>query len=75
MTLSKSLGKNKKVDMDLCRAKEWASLTAHLVKNLPAAQETRVQSLGQKIPWRREWLPTLVFLPRESPRTEEPGEL
>ena len=28
-----------------------------------------------KIPWRREWLPTPVFLPRESPWTEEPGGL
>ena len=28
-------------------------------------QETRVQYLGQKIPWRREWLPTPVFLPGE----------
>ena len=27
--------------------------------------ETWVQSLGQKIPWRREWLPTSVFLPGE----------
>ena len=32
--------------MDLCRAKEWASLTAHLVKNLPAIQETPVRFLG-----------------------------
>ena len=29
-----------------------------------------------KIPWRREWQPTLVFLPRERvPWTEEPGGL
>ena len=28
-----------------------------------------------KIPWRREWLPTPVFLPGESPWTEEPGVL
>ena len=28
-----------------------------------------------KIPWRRAWQPTLVFLPGESPRMEEPGEL
>ena len=28
-----------------------------------------------KIPWRRKWQPTLVFLPRESPWTEEPGRL
>ena len=36
------------------------------IKNLPAMQETWVQSLSQKIPWRRAWQPTLVFLPRES---------
>ena len=29
----------------------------------------------RKIPWRREWLPTPVFLPGESPWTEEPGGL
>ena len=26
-----------------------------------------------KIPWRRAWQPTAVFLPGESPWTEEPG--
>ena len=36
-----------------------------MVKNPLAMQETWVQSLGWKIPWRREWLPTLVFLPAE----------
>ena len=36
-------------------------------KESPATQETWVQSLGRgKIPWRRAWLPTLVFLPGES---------
>ena len=30
---------------------------------------------GGKIPWRRAWQPTPVFLPGESPWTEEPGEL
>ena len=29
----------------------------------------------RKIPWRRAWQPTLVFLPGESPRREEPGRL
>ena len=29
----------------------------------------------RKIPWRREWQPTPVFLPGESPWTEEPGGL
>ena len=28
-----------------------------------------------KIPWRRPWQPNPVFLPGESPRTEEPGGL
>ena len=36
-----------------------------MVKNLPAIQETWFQFLGQEDPWRREWLPTLVFLPEE----------
>ena len=39
----------------------WASLIAQLVKNPPAMQETCVQSLVGKIPWRRERLPTPVF--------------
>ena len=43
-----------------------ASLVAQMVKNLPAMQETRVQSLGwEDPPWRREWQPTPVFLPGE----------
>ena len=37
-----------------------------VVKNLPAKQETRVQSLGQKIPQSRKWQPTLVFMPGKS---------
>ena len=35
------------------------------VTHLPM-QETWVLSLGQKIPWRRKWQPTPVFLPGES---------
>ena len=41
----------------------WASLVTQTVKNLPAVQETWDQSLGREISWRREWLPTIVFLP------------
>ena len=37
------------------------SLVAHMVKNLPAIQETQVQSLGQEDPRRREWQPTPVL--------------
>ena len=37
--------------------------------------ETQIQSLGvEKIPWRREWLPTPVFLPRSTMDTG-PGRL
>ena len=43
-----------------------ASLVTQMVKNLPAMQETLVQLLGQKIPWRRKWQPTPVFLPGKS---------
>ena len=41
-----------------------------MVKSLPPVQETQVwfpggKNLLEKIPWRREWLPTPVFLPGE----------
>ena len=42
-----------------------ASLVAQMARNLPAVQETWVRSLVRKIPWRREWQPTPVFLPGE----------
>ena len=43
-----------------------AFLVAQTVKNSPAMQETRFQPWVRKIPWRREWLPTPVFLPEKS---------
>ena len=52
-----------------------ASLVAQLVKNPPAMQEALVRFLGRGDPWRRNRLPTPIFLPGESPRTEEPGRL
>ena len=36
------------------------------VKNLPVIQKTRFDPWVGKIPWRREWQPTPVFLPGES---------
>ena len=47
-----------------------------MVKNLPAMQETRAQSLGCEDPpvGRRAWQPTPVFLPGES-YGQEPGRL
>ena len=40
----------------------WGFPCAQLVKNLPAMQETWVQPLGWEDPWRRDRLPTPVFL-------------
>ena len=53
----------------------WAFLVAQMVKNLSVLWETWVRSLEEKILWRRAWQPTPVFLPGESPWTEEPGKL
>ena len=37
-----------------------------MIKNLPVMRETRVQSPGvREIPWRKQWQPTLEFLPGE----------
>ena len=44
----------------------WASLMAQMVKNMPAMWETRFDPWVGKIPWRREWQSTPVFLPGES---------
>ena len=49
----------------------WAFLVAQMVKNSPAMWETWVG----KVPWRRAWQPTPVFLSGESPWTEKPGGL
>ena len=51
-----------------------ASLVPQLVKNPPAMQEMLVEFLGWKIPWRRDRLPTPVFvgLPTGSAGKESP---
>ena len=46
-----------------------------VVKNLPAKQETQVQSLAGKIPWRKGMATHSSILVWEIPRTEEPGGL
>ena len=43
----------------------WAALVTQTVKNLPAIQEIGFYPWVGKIPWRREWLPTPVFLPEK----------
>ena len=42
--------------------RSWAFLVAQLIKNTPAMQENRFNSWVGKIPWRRDRLPTPVFL-------------
>ena len=49
-----------------CISEGGASSVAQLVKNLPAMLETWFNSWVGKIPWRRKWQPTPVFLPGES---------
>ena len=44
----------------------WAFLVVQMMaKNLPAMQETQFNPWVGRIPWRREYLPTSVFLPGE----------
>ena len=44
----------------------WSFLVAQIVKNLPAMQETRVHPLVGKIPWRRQWQSSPIFLLEKS---------
>ena len=51
------------------------SLKTQLVKNLPAMQETRIQSLGLEDPLEREMATHASILSWRIPWTEEPGRL
>ena len=57
----------------------WALQVALVVKNLPASvgdiRDNRFDSWVRTITCRRSWKPTPLFLPGESPWTEEPGRL
>ena len=55
--------------------KNWASLVAQLVKNLPVMQETRVQFLGQEDPLKQEMATHSSILAWRIPWTEAPGRL
>ena len=52
-----------------------ASLVAQMVKNMPAMQETQVQSLGQEDLLEKEMATHSNMLAWEIPWTEEPGGL
>ena len=43
----------------------WASQVEQVVKNLPANTRDRFNPWVRKIPWRRKWQPTPIFLPEE----------
>ena len=51
-----------------------ASLMAQMVKNLPAMQEIRVQSLGQENPLEKEMATHSSILAWKIPWTEAPGK-
>ena len=53
----------------------WASLIAHLAKNLSAMQETWVQSLGWEDPLEKETTTDTSILSWRIPWTEKPGRL
>ena len=48
--------------MAIYNTENYTSLVAQMVKNLPAVQETQVQSLRQEDPLEKEMQPTPVFL-------------
>ena len=61
-----------------CVGRRRASQVALVVKNpLPTqeSEETWVDPWVGKMPWRRAWQPSPVFLPGESSWTEKPGGL
>ena len=53
----------------------WASLVAQMVKNLPAMQETWIQSLGWEDPLEKGMATHSSVLAWRIPRTEELGWL
>ena len=58
-----------------CFSHIWASLVFETVKNLPAMQETQVQSLDQEDPLEKELTTRSSILVWRIPWTEEPGGL
>ena len=70
------LGRSPEEGIDYPLQYSWASLVGQMAKE----SACNVGDLGSipglgRFPWRRAWPPTPVFLPGESPWTEEPGRL
>ena len=53
----------------------WAFLVTHVVKSLPAVQETQVQSLGRDDHLEKEMATQSSILARKIPWTKEPRGL
>ena len=68
-------GKSAGEEMDYPLQYSWASLVAQLVKNLPAMQETWVQTLGWEDPLEKGIATCSSVLAWRIPWTEEPGGL
>ena len=58
-----------------CQSREWKHFRAHVTYNLPAMQETGIQSLGQEDPLEREVATHSSILAWRIPWMEEPGGL
>ena len=58
----------------MCKG-SWASLVTQMVKNLPAVQETQVQSLDWEDPLEEGMATQPSILVWRIPWTEEPGRL
>ena len=56
-------------------SRTWASLATHMVKNLPAIQETHVRSLNWEDPLEKGMATLSGILAWRIPWTEEPGGL
>ena len=54
---------------------QWATVVAQFVKTQYAIQEIRFSPWVGKVPWRRKWKPTPVFLPGEFHRQRSLGGL
>ena len=66
---------SQRVRHDRATELSWTELIAQIVKNLPAVQETQVQSLGQEDPLEQGIATHSCILAWRIPWTEEPGGL
>ena len=64
-----------KIEANVLPMRFVASLVAQVIKNLPAIQETTVQSLGQENPLEKGMVTHSSILAWRIPRTEETGKL